>query len=94
MLTHRHVEVFRALMIAGSVTRAAELLHTSQPTVSRELARMEHSIGFPLFERIRGRLRPTMQALALYDEVRQSYAGWSGWPPPRGCAPIRTASWR
>lgn len=75
MLTHRHVEVFRALMIAGSVTRAAELLHTSQPTVSRELARMEHSIGFPLFERIRGRLRPTMQALALYDEVRQSYAG-------------------
>ena len=74
MLTHRHVEVFRALMIAGSVTRAAELLHTSQPTVSRELARMEHSIGFPLFERIRGRLRP-MQALALYDEVRQSYAG-------------------
>ena len=31
MLTHRHVEVFRALMIAGSVTRAAELLHTSQP---------------------------------------------------------------
>ena len=21
-----------------------------------------------------------MQALALYDEVRQSYAGWSGWP--------------
>ena len=94
MLTHRHVEVFRALMIAGSVTRAAELLHTSQPTVSRELARMEHSIGFPLFERIRGRLRPTM-ALALYDEVRQSYAGLERVASPRrGCAPIRTASWR
>lgn len=95
MLTHRHVEVFRALMIAGSVTRAAELLHTSQPTVSRELARMEHSIGFPLFERIRGRLRPTMQALALYDEVRQSYAGLERVASAAArCAPIRTASWR
>ena len=75
MLTHRHIEVFRALMIAGSVTKAADLLFTSQPTVSRELARMEQSIGFALFERIRGRLRPTMPALALYDEIRQSYAG-------------------
>ena len=95
MLTHRHVEVFRALMIAGSVTRAAELLHTSQPTVSRELARMEHSIGFPLFESASAACGPLCSALALYDEVRQSYAGWSGWfPPRRGCAPIRTASWR
>lgn len=75
MLTHRHIEVFRALMIAGSVTKAADLLFTSQPTVSRELARMEQAIGFALFERVRGRLRPTMPALALYDEVRQSYAG-------------------
>ena len=40
-LTHRHIEVFRAVMTAGSVTSAAQLLFTSQPTVSRELARME-----------------------------------------------------
>lgn len=75
MLTHRHVEVFRAVMIAGSVTKAADLLSTSQPTVSRELARMEQAIGFALFERLGGRLRPTMPALALFEEVRQSYAG-------------------
>src|ERR1700744_4291610 len=62
-LTHRHIEVFRALMTAGSVTKAAEMLFTSQPTVSRELARMEQSIGFPLFERLHGRLRPTLSAL-------------------------------
>lgn len=62
-------------MIAGSVTKAADLLNTSQPTVSRELARMEQTIGFALFERIAGRLRPTMPALALFEEVRQSYAG-------------------
>lgn len=74
-LTHRHIEVFRALMTAGSVTRAAEMLFTSQPTVSRELARMEHSIGFALFERAHGRLRPTQSALTLFDEIRRAYVG-------------------
>ena len=44
-LTHRHIEVFRTVMLAGQVTRAAELLHTSQPTVSRELARLEQLVG-------------------------------------------------
>lgn len=44
-LTHRHVEVFRALMLSGSATRAAEMLFTSQPTISRELARMEQIVG-------------------------------------------------
>jgi DNA-binding transcriptional LysR family regulator len=47
-------------MTAGSVTKAAEMLFTSQPTVSRELARMEFIIGFALFERVHGRLRPTL----------------------------------
>ncbi|WP_251863356.1 LysR family transcriptional regulator [Achromobacter sp. Marseille-Q4962] len=74
-LSHRHVELFRALMLAGSATRAAELLRTSQPTVSRELARLERMLGLALFERVRGRLRPTAQALALYEEVRRSYTG-------------------
>ncbi|WP_284615779.1 LysR family transcriptional regulator [Aquabacterium humicola] len=74
-LTHRHVEVFRALMLSGSVTRAAELLHSSQPTVSRELARLEQVLQMNLFDRVRGRLRPTVRALALRDEVERSYVG-------------------
>ncbi|NMV41735.1 LysR family transcriptional regulator [Ralstonia insidiosa] len=74
-LTHRHVEVFRALMTAGSVTKAATLLFTSQPTVSRELARIEQVVGFKLFDRSNGRLRPTAAALTLFDEVKQFYVG-------------------
>lgn len=74
-LTHRHIEVFRALMTAGSVTQAAGMLFTSQPTVSRELARMEQVIGFALFERGHGRLRPTASALALFDEIKRAYIG-------------------
>lgn len=74
-LSHRQIEVFRAVMVAGHVTRAAEVLHTSQPTVSRELARLEQVLGLALFDRVRGRLRPTVRALALLEEVEQSYVG-------------------
>ena len=74
-LTHRHIEVFRAVMASGHVTRAAEMLHTSQPTVSRELARLEQVLGLPLFDRVRGRLQPTARALALLEEVERSYLG-------------------
>ena len=49
LVSHRHIEVFRAVMTAGSVTSAAALLHSSQPTVSRELARLEQLLGYPRF---------------------------------------------
>lgn len=74
-ITLRHIEVFRAVMTAGSVTAAAALLRTSQPTVSRELARFESLVRVRLFDRVRGRLVPTAPALMLYEEVRRSYVG-------------------
>ena len=74
-ITHRHIEVFRAVMTAGSVTAAAQLLYSSQPTVSRELARMEQVLGYALFERVQGRLRPNARALLLWDEVQRSWQG-------------------
>jgi DNA-binding transcriptional LysR family regulator len=74
-ITHRHIEVFRAVMTTGSVTAAASMLFTSQPTVSRELGQLEYLLGFMLFDRIRGRLRPTARALTLYEEVQRAYIG-------------------
>ena len=74
-LSVRHIEVFRAIMAAGSVTGAARLLFTSQPTVSRELARMEQVTGLNLFDREGGRLAPTAQALLLIDEVERAFVG-------------------
>ena len=74
-VTHRHLEVFHAVVRSGSVTAAALVLHTSQPTVSRELARLEQQLGFALFDRASGRLRPTARGLALYDEVERSQVG-------------------
>ncbi len=71
----RHIEVFRAIMQAGSVTGAARLLFTSQPTVSRELARLESLSGLKLFDREGGRLLPTAQAMLLLEEVERAYVG-------------------
>ena len=74
-IQHRHIEVFRAIMTAGSVTGAAALLHTSQPTLSRDLARLEQLLGYALFERERGRLQATARARVLFDEVERSFQG-------------------
>lgn len=71
----RHIEIFHAVMAAGNLTEAAAMLHTSQPTVSRELARFEKLIGLQLFTRSRGRLHPTIQGLRLFEEVQRSWYG-------------------
>lgn len=71
----RHIEIFHAVITTGNLTEAAALLHTSQPTVSRELARFEKLTGLQLFERVRGRLQPTAQGLHLFEEVQRSWYG-------------------
>lgn len=71
----RHIEVFHALMITRSATRAAEVLRSSQPTTSRYLADLEREVGFALFDRTGGRLVPTPEAEALFAEVDRSFSG-------------------
>ncbi|RZL96077.1 MAG: LysR family transcriptional regulator, partial [Variovorax sp.] len=71
----RQIEVFRAVMLTGSVTDAARLLHVSQPGISRMLAHIGLQSGLTLFERTKGRLVPTPEAQALYEEVSQVYGG-------------------
>ena len=75
LLTHRQLAMFRTIMLHGNLSRAAEASSTSQPTLSRELARLEFLLGFTLFDRVRGRLRPTSRALALMQEVERSFIG-------------------
>lgn len=65
----RHIEIFQAIRQTGSVSAAAQLLHVSQPAVSKVLQHAELQLGFPLFLRIRGKLLPTPEALALEREV-------------------------
>ena len=74
-ISHRQLAMFRAIMLHGNLGRAAEVTASSQPTLSRELARLEQLLGFALFDRVRGRLRPTVRALALMQEVERSFIG-------------------
>jgi DNA-binding transcriptional LysR family regulator len=71
----RQIEVFRAIMVTGSVTGAAQLLHVSQPGVSRLVRYVEVKLGVPLFERKGGKILPTPEARALYAEVEKAYRG-------------------
>ncbi len=65
----RHMEVFLALIEAGSVSRAAERLNLTQPAVSIALGNFESELGFRLFHRDRGFFTPTKEAMLLRNEV-------------------------
>lgn len=69
----RHIEVFNAIMLTGSVSAAARMLNVSQPAVTRMLQHAEMSIDFSLFRRARGRLVPTEEAIALHAEVEKLF---------------------
>ena len=71
----RQIEVFRATMLTGSTADAARLLHVSQPGISRMIGHIELQLGLRLFERGKGRLKPTPEAQALYAEVEHVYRG-------------------
>ncbi|MGH8236776.1 MAG: LysR substrate-binding domain-containing protein [Steroidobacteraceae bacterium] len=72
----RQLEAFRAVMMTGSVTNAAESLHLSQPAVSRLISELERSVGFKLFERVKGSTPlATPDGAALFQEVERSFSG-------------------
>ncbi|MGF6872749.1 LysR substrate-binding domain-containing protein [Paraburkholderia sp. MM5477-R1] len=71
----RQIEAFKALIEQGTVSRAAEVLHVTQPAVSKLLVHLEEETGLQLFERVKGRLTATAQGMRLYGEVDRVFAG-------------------
>lgn len=67
----KHIEVFNAIMLTGSVSGAARLLHVTQPAVTQTLQHAELQLGYVLFTRQRSRLVPTNEAQTLYPEVQK-----------------------
>lgn len=72
-LTERQIEVFRTVMVTGSLSAAARQLHVAQPGLSVTLSRFESQLGTPLFGRIAGRLVPTDEARRVFEEVERVY---------------------
>ena len=67
----RHIEIFHAVYVNGSVSAAARALNVSQPSVSKMLRHAESLLGFPLFQRTNGGLVPTEDAHSLFADVRE-----------------------
>ncbi|MES2010751.1 LysR family transcriptional regulator [Cupriavidus basilensis] len=71
----RQIEVFRAVMLTGSISGASKLLYVSQPAISRLMSHTEQRLGLELFRRVKGRLHPTPEARRLLGEVNVVYEG-------------------
>jgi DNA-binding transcriptional LysR family regulator len=67
----RHIEIFHAVYVNGSVSGAARALNVSQPSVSKMLRHAETLLGFQLFQRTNGGLVPTEDAHTLFADVCQ-----------------------
>ena len=65
-----HLRVFQAVAETGSFTRAADVVHLTQPGISKHIKQMEESFGTPLFDRS-GRKATLTEAGAILFEATQ-----------------------
>lgn len=73
--THRMIEAFRAAMLSGGISAAADSLGMSQPSLSRLIADLQKIVGLQLFVKQGRSVKPTEEAIALMDKVQQSFLG-------------------
>lgn len=62
-------------MLTGAMTAAAEMIHVTQPAVSRLVRDLEQELGISLFRRRGNLVTPTAEARALLAEVQRSFIG-------------------
>ena len=75
MITLRQVDAFRAVMITGSITGAAEMMRISQPAVTRLIQELERTLGFDLFVRRGRHIVPSVEGRLFFGEVETAHLG-------------------
>src|SRR5690606_868108 len=70
MLDQEHLENFLHVVELGSLSRAAERAHITQPALSRQIKLLEDDIGCELFERTGRGMLPTVQGRRLEARAR------------------------
>lgn len=68
------LHVLVTVVDAGSMGKAADVLHTSQPNVSRAIAELEHAIGARLFHRDRQGVELTESGRALLRRAQSAFS--------------------
>jgi DNA-binding transcriptional LysR family regulator len=74
MATLRQLEYFVTVVDEASFTRAAELLHVTQPALSHQIRTLERSAGGPLLERLPRTVRLTPTGRAMLPHARAALA--------------------
>ena len=69
-LSFQHIQYFIAVAEQGTMNRAAETLHVSQPLLSQKIAQLEQLIGIQLFQREKQRLKLTPAGELMLQEWR------------------------
>ena len=69
MPSFRQLEVFRAVILEGSISGAARHLGIAQPTVTNTIRRLEDVLGTPLFDRSGTQVRPTTVARRIFESM-------------------------
>ncbi|MET9633961.1 LysR family transcriptional regulator [Lentzea sp. NPDC006480] len=73
-VTLRQLEYFVTVLDEGSFTRAAEVLHVSQPGLSHQILALERTLGGPLLERLPRKVRLTPAGRMVLPHARASLA--------------------
>ena len=72
-LNYHHLMYFWTMAREGSVSRAADKLHLSQPTISGQLRQLENAVGCKLYERIGRELRLTDTGKIVYEYAEEIF---------------------
>ena len=67
----RTLRYFLAVCEHGTMSRAAEALHVTQPALSRQIAALERELGTPLLERHSRSVTPTEKGLYLRRRAQE-----------------------
>jgi len=70
-LTFHQLRLLLAVSREGSVSRAAQRLHLTQPTLSAQLRQLAEQVGLPLFERVGRKLHLTAAGRVVLDTANR-----------------------
>ena len=73
-LNYHHLLYFWTMAREGSISKAANSLHLSQPTISGQLRQLEKSVGSKLYERHGRDLRLTDTGKMVFDYAEEIFS--------------------